>query len=164
MDRVDYIQEQWRRERPEIDLAPQSIIGRLHRLARYLTEDITAVYREYGLNEGEFDILCTLRRQGAPYEMRPADIAYGTMVTTGGTSKRLDRLEKAGLVERTSSPELDGRSKLVRLTMRGLETINRAFEAHMENEKRLVSHFSNEEREQLQSLLTLWLGRYEDLG
>ncbi len=48
----------------------------------------------------------------APFEIRPADIAKSTMVTTGGTSKRLDKLEKSDLVERVPNSTGDGRSKL----------------------------------------------------
>lgn len=160
MDRVDEIQAQWRRERPELDLAPQSIIARLHRLANHLTAELEKVYRQFGLSEGEFDILCAIRREGEPFEVRPAQIAAATMVTTGGTSKRLDRLEKAGLVERTSAQD-DGRSRIVRLTPAGLALIDEAFTAHIENEKRLVSTLSAGERAALEPLLRTWLGVFE---
>lgn len=51
-DRVARIQDEWRRERLEIDIAPQGVIGRLHRLADRLSEELRLVYGRYGLSEG----------------------------------------------------------------------------------------------------------------
>lgn len=157
-DRVDRIQAEWRRERPEIDVSPQGLVGRLHRLAAALTAEIVAVYAEHGLTEPEFDILAALRRAGAPYGRRPADLARTTMVTTGGLSKRVDRLEAAGLVRRGEGVRGDARSTLVHLTDLGLDTIDRAFAAHMANEARLVGLLTPEERADLEPLLRRWLG------
>lgn len=161
MDHVDKIQEQWQRELPDVDLSAQSVIARIHRLANYLTKELTTCYAKYGLSEGEFDILCTIRREGEPFEIRPADIAKTTMVTTGGTTKRLDRLERAGLVERISNPAKDGRSKLVRLTPRGKSLIDEAFVAHMDNEQRLVSTLKTQDKKELERILKGWLRSFE---
>lgn len=161
MDHVDKIQAQWKRELPDVDLAGQGVIARLHRLANFLTQEITAVYSEFGLSEGEFDILCAIRREGEPFEIRPADIAQTTMVTTGGTSKRLDKLEKSGLIERAPHSTGDGRSKVVRLTSLGKTTIEAAFKAHMENERRLVESLGVQERESLEQILKQWLADFE---
>src|SRR5690349_20177137 len=99
-DRVADIQNAWRRERPDLDPSPQGVIGRLHRVALLLTERLVAVDEEYGLSEGEFDVLATLRRAGDPYERPAGELADHTLVTTGGLTKRVDRLERRGLVER----------------------------------------------------------------
>src|ERR1700712_5502178 len=96
LDHVARIQLEWQRERPDLDVSPQGVIGRLHRLAGHLTEELTAVYREHGLTEGEFDVLAALRRAGAPYERAPHELAEHTMVTTGAMTKRVDRLVEAG--------------------------------------------------------------------
>src|SRR5690606_34230077 len=82
-DHVARIIDAWRRERPDLDPAPQGIIGRLHRLAAALTEQLVAVYRSHGLGEGEFDVLATLRRAGSPFERQPSELAHHTMVTSG---------------------------------------------------------------------------------
>ena len=154
-DHVDRVQAQWRAERPEIDTSPMGIIARLHRIADALRGELLTLYREHGLGEGEFDILATLRRSGAPFELTPSELAQQTMVTTGAVSKRLDRLETAGLVTRRENLE-DARGRVVALTPQGRDAINRAYEAHMRNEARLLDHFSAAEREQLQSLLRSW--------
>jgi DNA-binding MarR family transcriptional regulator len=155
-DRVDRIQAEWRRERPDLDVAPQGVIGRLHRMSAQLTGSLLEVYREFGLGEGEFDVLATLRRAGAPYQRAPGELAEHTMVTTGAMTKRLDRLEAAGLVVRRPA-ENDGRARVVALTPRGLELIDAAFTAHMANEHRLLEPLSAADRAALEGILARWL-------
>ena len=154
------MQAQWRAERPEIDTSPMGIIARLHRIADALRGELLTLYREHGLGEGEFDILATLRRSGAPFELTPSELAQQTMVTTGAVSKRLDRLETTGFVTRRENLE-DARGRVVALTPQGRDTIDRAYEAHMRNEARLLDHFSAAEREQLQGLLRSWALKLE---
>ena len=160
-DRVAEIQAEWAVERPDVDVSPQGIIGRLHRLAGYLTGELLTVYEGYGLGEGEFDVLATLRRAGAPYERAPGELAQHTMVTTGAMTKRLDRLVEARLVERRTA-EADGRRRIVALTPAGLALIDAAFTEHMANERRLVDELSAQDREVLEAVLQRWLRVYEE--
>lgn len=161
-DQVDRIQAEWRRERPDVDVGPQAVLGRLHRLAARLTDELVAVYAEHGLTEGEFDLLCALRRAGAPFARQPAELARSTMVTTGGTTKRIDRLEAAGLVRRVRPRDGDRRALLVQLTATGRRRIDRAFEAHMANEARLVGQLSRTDRADLERVLRTWLSQQEE--
>ncbi|MCP3424627.1 MarR family transcriptional regulator [Rothia sp. AR01] len=157
-DHVDRIQAEWARERPDLNVAPQGVIGRLHRLAARLTEELCEVYRRHGLSEGEFDVLAALRRAGEPFERAPGELARFTMVTTGAMSKRIDRLEGMGLVSRRAA-EGDGRGRVVGLTADGRERIDRAFEEHMRNERRLLDALSPGEARQLEGLLRDWIAR-----
>ncbi|MEV7359181.1 MarR family transcriptional regulator [Kitasatospora sp. NPDC091276] len=159
-DHVALIQAQWRRERPDLDVSPLAVIGRLHRLAARLTGELALVYSRYGLGEGEFDVMAALRRAGAPYERAPGELAAHTMVTTGAMTKRIDRLERAGLVTRRLA-EGDRRGRLVALTDAGLRLIDEAFTAHMRNEHRLLALLSPEEAAALQALLTAWQHRLD---
>ncbi|MGV9345602.1 MarR family winged helix-turn-helix transcriptional regulator [Streptomyces spiralis] len=160
-DRVARIQADWRRERPDIDITPQGVIGRLHRLADRLTAELCLVYGRYGLGEGEFDVLCALRRAGEPFERAPGELAAHTMVTTGAMTKRIDRLERAGLVTRRRSDD-DQRGRIVALTGPGRELIDRAFTDHMRNERRLLDLLTSTEAETLEALLTTWLSRLKN--
>ncbi|KKD07958.1 MarR family winged helix-turn-helix transcriptional regulator [Streptomyces sp. WM6386] len=162
-DRVARIQADWRRERPDVDVTPQGVIGRLHRLAGRLTEELCLVYGDYGLSEGEFDVLCALRRVGEPYERAPGELAAHTMVTTGAMTKRIDRLERAGLVTRRRADD-DQRGRIVALTRPGRELIDRAFTEHMRNERRLLDLLTPTEAGTLETLLTTWLARVESAG
>jgi DNA-binding MarR family transcriptional regulator len=151
-DGVDAIIEQWRRERPEIDHAPIGVVGRISRLAREIEARLEAVYREHGLEPGWHDVLATLRRTGPPYQLRPSDFTGSLMLTSSGATKRLDRLERAGLVERTPDPD-DRRGVIITLTEAGHELIDRVTEAHMANEARLLEGLTPAERDRLAALL-----------
>ena len=159
-DAVARIQAEWRRERPDLDASPQGVIGRLHRVALRLTGELTAVYEAHGLAEGDFDVLATLRRAGAPYERTAGELAEHTMITTGGMTKRIDRLEGAGLVTRRAS-EGDGRRRVIALTDRGRAVIDAAFTDHLANERRLVDELDPADAAALERILTAWLARLE---
>ncbi|AKU17200.1 MarR family winged helix-turn-helix transcriptional regulator [Luteipulveratus mongoliensis] len=160
LDHVARIQAEWARERPDVDVSPQGVIGRLHRLSGHLTEQLCVVYRRHGLAEGEFDVLAALRRAGAPYERAPGELAQFTMVTTGAMTKRIDRLERGGLVTRRRSTA-DGRGRVVALTAAGRRLIDTAFAEHMANERRLLAGLSDGQAVQLEALLTDWLAEFE---
>lgn len=160
MDHVARIQHEWARERPDVDVSPQGVIGRLHRLGLLLTERLCLVYARYGLSEGEFDVLAALRRAGEPFERAPGELAVHTMVTTGAMTKRIDRLERGGLVTRRRSAA-DGRGRVVALTPAGRDLIDRAFTEHMRNERSLLEGLTPREAAQLERLLTTWLARIE---
>ncbi|MGW8481989.1 MarR family winged helix-turn-helix transcriptional regulator [Microbacterium sp. NPDC055903] len=151
-DRVAHFVEQWRAQRPDLDPSPMAIIGRMRRI----TDDFTAVlienYRRFGIGEGEFDALCALRRAGEPFALPLGEIAGHTMVTAGATSKRVDRLERAGLVSRNAQPN-DGRGRIVSLTASGRRLIDEAYPAHLSVEEELLAPLSAGERIQLEALL-----------
>lgn len=148
-DRAEYVVDQWRAERPDLDPTPFLVIGRMHRVANALTSELVRVYAEFGLGEGEFDVLATLRRQGGDYVLTPSDLSEQTVVTSGAVTKRVDRLEARGHVERRPSGT-DGRSRLVALTPSGKTLIDKAFTAHMANETRLLEALSPAERVDLE--------------
>jgi DNA-binding MarR family transcriptional regulator len=151
-DGVDAIIEQWKRERPELDSSPIGVIGRISRLARELEQRLEPVYREHGLEPGWHDVLATLRRTGPPYRLRPSEFTGALMLTSSGTTKRLDRLEQAGLIRRDPDPG-DRRGTLITLTDVGRELIDGVTEAHLANERNLLSSLSAAEQEQLAGLL-----------
>lgn len=154
-DHVETIRQQWRTERPDLDVSPLGIIARLHRLADDLRNELVATYADFGLGEGEFDVLATLRRQGEPFELAPGEIARRTMVTSGAVSKRIDRLEADALVERREAAG-DRRGRVVALTPAGRERIDAAFAAHVANEHRLLDALDAQRRERLEELLRHW--------
>ena len=151
-DGVDLILEQWRRERPDLDSSPISVIGRISRLARELERRLEPVYREHGLEPGWHDVLATLRRAGPPYRMRPTEFTNALMLTSSGTTKRLDRLEEAGLIARAPDPD-DRRGTLITLTAAGSSLIDKLTEAHLANERRLLAALSDADRSRLADLL-----------
>lgn len=152
-DRVDALIAQWRRERPDLDPSPMAVIGRTLRVARAWSAAVEGLFAErFGLQPGWFDVLSALRRAGPPFALSPTALSDSLMITSGGTTKRLDRMEAAGLVARRPDPE-DRRGILVELTQRGREIIDAAVEAHLANEERLLAGLSPRERETLERLL-----------
>ena len=151
-DGVDEILEQWRRERPDLDASPIGVIGRVSRLARELEQRLERVYREHGLEPGWHDVLATLRRVGPPYRLRPSEFTGALMLTSSGTTKRLDRLEQAGLITRGPDPE-DRRATLITLTDPGHRLIDAVTGAHLDNERDLLIALTADEQRRLADLL-----------
>ena len=154
-DHVGRILQQWAVERPDLDVSPMGVIGRLHRLGQRLDAELRPVFSAAGLGDGDFDLLATLRRAGAPYRLTPGDLAAMSMVTTGAVTKRVDRLVRAGLVTRGVNPA-DARSRVVALTSRGRELVDRLVAEHVANEHRLLAGLDHDERGHLARLLEQW--------
>jgi DNA-binding MarR family transcriptional regulator len=151
-DTIDGVVEQWRRERPDLDLSTIGVFSRLGRLWHLLAAEVEAVFTRHGLRTGEFDVLAALRRSGPPYTLIPSAIADQLMMSRAGMTNRLDRLESAGLVERRLDPE-DRRSFQIALTAKGHEVIDAALTEHAANLKRLVAPLSPAERERFDEML-----------
>lgn len=151
-DHVGTRREQWRKELPDVDTTGMAILGRA-RIATLLARGpIERVFAGHGLDAGEFDVLATLLRAGPPYRLRPTELYNSLMISSGGLTDRLIRLEKSGLIVRPRN-ESDARSLLVELTGRGRETAEAAFRQDMEVEARLLGGLSEDEQRQLDSLL-----------
>jgi DNA-binding MarR family transcriptional regulator len=149
-DHVDRIIEGWAEVRPDLDVSPQAIIGRISRLSRFLERDVTRVFKEFGLTGGEFDVLATLRRRQEP--LTPSELAKACMLSSAAMTNRIDRLESSNLVSRRPDPS-DRRGVLVGLAPQGRLLIDRAFEAHLENEAEMVAVLTPAQRETLANLL-----------
>ena len=152
-DPVDKILAQWHQERPDLDVSPMGLIGRTTRLASHLRKAIGKTFAEYGLQPGEFDVLATLRRSGAPYQLSPTALFKSMMVSSGTMTNRVDRLEKAGWVERIPD-ECDRRGTLIPLTDKGFTLIEEAVTAHVANDHRILHVLDDSDRKTLASLLS----------
>lgn len=151
-DDVDRILAQWAVERPDLETVAMGVFGRIQRIARAAGETQDRAYAAYGIGRPEFDVLATLRRSGRPFQLSPGALAASMMLSTGGTTARLDRLEKAGLVERSPDPS-DRRAILVRLTDRGFTVADQAVTAGLAEQQRLLSHLTPAQQSQLSDLL-----------
>ncbi|KAA0011819.1 MarR family transcriptional regulator [Billgrantia pellis] len=152
MNRVKQAIAQWQREMPQLDLLPMEVVGYMKTTQQLTQARLQIFFKEYGLQTGEFDVLATLRRSGAPYRLGPTQLFEALMVSSGGMTSRLDRLEKAGWIERSPNPE-DRRGTLVSLTDEGLELMNRMLPRHVENEAKMLAALSREEQATLGELL-----------
>jgi DNA-binding MarR family transcriptional regulator len=135
-DQMDVILEQWRRERPDLDLSPIGVFGRIAQLTGLLGPPVEAVLARHGLDAGEFDVLTTLRRAGAP--CKPSQLSELLMMSRAGMTSRLDRLERAGWIERQLDPA-DRRSLRITLTEAGRAVIDATLTEHAANLARLIA-------------------------
>lgn len=97
------------------------VFARIYRLARAMGDRIEKIYQQWGIGRGEFDVLATLRRAPAPHVLSPRELTATLLLTTGGMTGRLDKLERAassrghptrrtGAVCRSRSPSRAGPS------------------------------------------------------
>lgn len=152
-DEVDGLVAAWRRERPDLDIAPLEVLSRITRLSRQLDIARRAAFAEHGLETWGFDVLAALRRAGAPYQLTPGQLIHENLVTSGTITNRLDRLESDGLLSRHPDPS-DGRGILVRITPQGINVIDAALENLLEHEKQFLKILNHTEQTTLAKLLS----------
>ncbi|HXY17767.1 MAG TPA: MarR family transcriptional regulator [Gaiellaceae bacterium] len=162
-DFVDGLLAQWNRERPELNVTALGLVGRLLRTAQLTESELSAGLTRHGLQRGWLDVLAALRRAGEPYELNPGQLLNATMLSSGGMTKRLDRLAEAGLLERLPDPS-DRRGTRVRLTPAGKSLIDEAIETHIASEERLLESLTASERHALDSALRKLLAGLETNG
>src|SRR3982750_4431569 len=105
LDRAARAIEQWKRERPDLDVSPMGVLGRLNEASSLIARDrLAPLFARYGLQSGEFDVLATLPPSGPPSALTPTALYEATMVTSGAMTNRLDRLETSGLIKREPHP------------------------------------------------------------
>lgn len=151
-DEVDRLLADWRRERPELDVAPLAVMSRLSRLDRRLDLERKAVFDEFGLEGWGFDVLAALRRAGPPYELPPRILLRHTLVSSGAMTNRIDRLEALALVTRLPDP-YDRRGVLVRLTAAGSRKVDACIAALAARERELLAPLDSAARDTLADLL-----------
>ncbi|AOR34311.1 MarR family transcriptional regulator [Streptomyces fodineus] len=151
-DSVDAIVDQWAAVRPDLDSRAMEVFGRIYRLSRTMGDRMEKAYQPYGISRGEFDVLATLRRSGEPYALSPRQLSATLMLTTGGMTGRLDKLEKAGLLRRSPDPH-DRRGLQVTLTEKGLDVIDRAVGEGLAVQTAALSFLDDEQAGQLAGLL-----------
>ncbi|MFE3636060.1 MarR family winged helix-turn-helix transcriptional regulator [Streptomyces cellostaticus] len=151
-DPVDAIIGQWAAVRPDLDTRAMEVFGRIHRLSRAMGDLMEKAYEPYGVSGGEFDVLATLRRSGEPFTLSPRQLSATLMLTTGGMTGRLDKLERAGLLRRSPDPH-DRRALQVTLTERGRDVVDRAVGAGLDVQTEALSHLNDQQAGQLADLL-----------
>ncbi|MER5875599.1 MarR family transcriptional regulator [Streptomyces sp. NBC_01281] len=151
-DPVDAIIEQWAAVRPDLDTAAMEVFGRVFRISRALGDRMEKAYARYGISRGEFDVLATLRRSDAPYTLSPRQLSATLMLTTGGMTGRLDKLERAGLLRRSPDPH-DRRGLQVTLTDEGLRLIDEAVGTGLAVQTAALSALDGDQATQLAALL-----------
>ena len=96
-----------------------------------------------GLNVTDMECLRLLFLKGIA---TPSELARHTGLTSGATTAMLDRLEKAGLIERRPNPD-DRRGTLIVSAKSGAEKVASWFESARKAQDELISSYSEKELE-----------------
>lgn len=161
-DYVDLILDQWARERPDLDMFPVGIVGRVYRLARIIEHRLSATFDFFEISRGSFDVLAALRRAGSPHRLSPTELYNSLLITSGAMTNRIDRLEEAGLVTRQPSPD-DRRGLLVGLTASGKRLVDAVTSDMAKAEHELLNSLDPDEQRDLAQLLKRLLISLEDV-
>lgn len=153
MDRAEAASKQWARERPELPMLPVETIGRLLDAAeRVIRDHMNPLLAKEGLQVGEFDVLTPLRRSGKPYTLSPTQLYKSAMISSGGMTNRLDRMERAGLIERRPDPN-DRRGRQIALTADGKRAVDDLIGPMAAMEEQLLTVLTPKEQKTLNTLL-----------
>lgn len=155
-DKITHLIDLWKVQKPDLAADEMLMIGRLINCSIQVFNQLDALYESYGINRGEFDVLATIRRNGAPYQLSPTDIFSTLMISSGTMTNRLQQLEKKGLIHRCCNPT-DARSSLVELSDEGLKLIDQLIYDHVALEKQMNELISPEARQQITDGLGEWL-------
>jgi DNA-binding MarR family transcriptional regulator len=159
-DSVDALLASWAEQRPDLDMTPVAVVGRLALVRDFIDAQLAAVFGNFGLTAPSFAVLVTLARLGGESGVSQRRLADELRLTPGTVSVRIDRLVEDGLVTREPDPAAR-RNVLVALTPRGRELFERAVPAHLANESRLVSALTEPEQKLLADLLRKLLVEFE---
>jgi DNA-binding MarR family transcriptional regulator len=159
-DGVDRIEQDWARERPDMDVSSIGIVTRLWRISRYLEQERVQRLAELGTDRVTLDVLAMLRRRGRPYRMTAGQLTKAALITSGGISGRLDKLERAGLVTRSFHAK-DRRRVDVELTDAGVDLVDSVVSELMDHESALLADLSDGDHADLRRLLKTLLAHFE---
>lgn len=161
-DMMDEVQRLWLEVKPEADVVPMGVVGRIQRAARLLEQGHREYFAAFGVDDGEFNILATIRRYGPPYTVSPSTLLQTSLIKAAAITNRVDRLVAKGYVTRETDP--DNRRKVrITLTSSGLDLVERAFGGHVGNEDRMLAALDDTERERLAGLLRKLLESLADV-
>ena len=156
-DVIDQLLADWRQTRPDLDPSPLGVVGRVIVLAQHLEESVERALVKHHLTLGQFDILATLRRHGPRGGLTPTDLLESVLLSSGGMTARLDKLEEAGLIARTPDAN-DRRMVVIELTAKGKRVIDAATVTRFEEAKASLPPLNAGELKVLAGLLRRWLG------
>ncbi|MFI5607873.1 MarR family winged helix-turn-helix transcriptional regulator [Amycolatopsis sp. NPDC051903] len=160
-DHVDTVLAQWAEQRPDLDVSPMAVLGRLKRVSRLVDSELSRTFARHGLDAPSYDVLATLRRNDPPHHLTPTELMRSAMVTSGAVTQRLDRLEDRGLITRSRSVT-DGRGIVVSLTDDGRALIDRVLPDHFATGRRVLDALDPLERSALADALRTLLESFGD--
>jgi DNA-binding MarR family transcriptional regulator len=163
-DRVDKVIHEWSRRRADLDPVAIGVVARVLRASHHLQAALDDVAAAYGLShQGDLEALAELYRADAERGLTPTELASAGLLTAGGMTARLHRLERAGLIKRHPNPD-DGRGVLVRLTPAGVDVVEHALPVLFDAQAHSIRGLTPSEHGQLADLLRVILEGFGDVS
>lgn len=152
-DLIAGIVDQWKETavEPLPSLMGTEIIGRIVRMNSLVSRKIDENLATFQLNVGEFDLLAVLLREPT-HALTPSEIQSLILISSGGLSNRMTRLESRGFIERLPDPR-DRRGVIVSLTQSGKSLIETVAPTHLAIENASIEMLSFDEQLLLKNLL-----------
>jgi DNA-binding MarR family transcriptional regulator len=132
------------------------------RLGKILERDTLHILRADDLETSDHHVLVALLLNGVSRPLTPTQLSNRIVQTTGGMTKTIVRLERAGLVGRSPDPGT-ARGQLIRLTPAGRAVVERQFRERFERWlERLERTMPGEPRVQAELIWQLMTERADD--
>lgn len=152
-DAIDRVEHDWGRERPDIDVSSMGIVSRIWRVGRHLEQLRKTQLADFASDRGTMDVLGMLRRSGPPYRRSAGDLTRSALITSGGVSQRLEKLERAGYLTRHVDTN-DRRRVDVELTEAGVELVDSVLSGLMDHDTEVLAEaLTPAEQRRLRALL-----------
>lgn len=151
-DRLDRLSEAWAAQRSDLDVSPLHVWGRITRINDLFLKRLNRVFSQHNINYTEFQTLASLIVTGPPYEAKPNEMSRHNLLTSGGMTNVLTRMEKKGLVARRRDNS-DKRSVIVSVTDEGLTVFNAVVGRVNDVEHALLASISKKERTSVTGVL-----------
>ena len=144
-DRIDRLSEEWALRAANLDIRPWQVWGRITRINDIFLLTLNKILSQNDLSYSELQTLGALIVSGPPYELNPNTISRHNLLTSGGMTNVLTRMEKKGLITRRKDAR-DRRGVIVSVTERGLDIFETVIVAENAIEHRLIRGLSETER------------------
>lgn len=158
VDKIDELSDRWSDRYPKMKTGPWQIWGRMFRVNDRFLAEAGKSLEPCDLTYKEFQTLAALVLHRD--KMKPKQIAMFSMLTSGGMTNILTRLESKGLITRIKSTD-DKREVIVEITKEGNDMFLWALALENRVEHSMLAALDPDERAQLITLLrkmTLQLG------
>lgn len=162
-DQLEEMLDAWRRARPDTDVEAMEIVPRILRLAHLWDLAVQELTASVGLQRGWLDVLSALRRTGPPHRLPATKLARSVLLSSGGMTARLDRMEEGGFIRRLAHPH-DRRGVLVELTRKGKDAVEKVIDGQREHYEPVLSVLTKSERKMFADMLRRQLVAFERRG
>ena len=129
-----------------------SIVYSIGRLYIFLNQYFTEIYKEFGLNPAQFNLLMLIKHFGGEKGVSQIELGDKLFVSAANITKLIDRLEKKGIARRFSSKK-DRRVNLIKITEKGSKLLDKVWKKHVQALNNILEGFSEVEKKEFNEFL-----------